>query len=47
VVAALANNVANSFNATLIVLFEIFFGLSALSVGSFYMVFFISFANLM
>jgi len=45
-VAILASSAVNSSAAALIVLFGILFGPSALLVGSFYIMFFISFANI-
>ena len=45
-VTALANSIANSSNAALIALFGILSGFGALLVGSFYMVSFISFADI-
>jgi len=46
-VAALASGAANSSNAALIALFGILSGPGALPVGSFYMVSFISFTDIM
>ena len=46
-VAALTSNITNSFNAILIILFGILSGPGALLIGSFYMVSFISFINIM
>ena len=46
-VTALANNIINSSNAILIALFGILSGPSALLIGNFYIVFFISFADIM